>query len=267
MKLFIQENKEQFEKSLLNQAVNVKDKIDDILKIGDIDLINNAHKLVSYVLENQEQKLQAFAKQEGIAWATYSLTLSFKLEWIQAIRRTVWNFFQEYDRLSNELTTEEFFQMENHINSQIDQFLNSFFIEYSTYKDSLLSAQRELVENLSVPIIPITSEICILPLIGSVDSFRTSILEEKVLMEIGRLRIQTLIMDLSGIGDMEPEVIQHLMKTINGTAMMGCHTVITGLRAEVVRKMIHLGITFDKDTETCGSLQQALSKYLINSSL
>ncbi|MET0785380.1 MAG: STAS domain-containing protein [Paenisporosarcina sp.] len=263
LKLYIQENKEQFEKSLLNQAVNVRDKINDILRYGDIDLINNAHKLVSYVLENKEQKLQDFAKQKGIAWATHSLTLSFKLEWVQAIRRTIWKFIQEYDRISHEETKDQFFQMEKQINNYVDQFLNTFFIEYSSYKESLLTAQRELVENLSVPIIPITSNICILPLIGTVDSFRTSILEEKVLTEIGRLRIQTLIMDLSGIGDMESEVIEHLMKTISGTSMMGCHTVITGLRSEVVRKMIHLGITFDKDTETYGTLQHALSDYLI----
>ena len=62
LKLYIQENKDQFERSLLSQAVNVRDKINDILKYGDIDLINNAHKLVSYVLENKEQKLRDFAK-------------------------------------------------------------------------------------------------------------------------------------------------------------------------------------------------------------
>lgn len=262
LKLYIQENSEQFERSLLNQAVNVRDKINDILKYGDIDLINNAHKLVSFVLENKEQKLRDFAKQEGIAWATYSLTLAFKLEWVQAIRRTIWNFIEEYNRVSREETTDYFFQLEKQINNHVDQFLNTFFIEYSTYKDSLLSAQRELVENLSVPIIPISSTICILPLIGSIDSFRMSVLEEKVLMEIGRLGIQTLIIDLSGIADMESEVIHHLMKTINGTSMMGCHSVLTGLRSEVVRKMIHLNVTFDKDTETYGTLQNALSEYL-----
>jgi hypothetical protein len=44
--------------------------------------------------------------------------------------------------------------------------------------------------------------------------------------------------------------------------MMGCRTVITGLRVDVVRKMISLGSTFDKDTKTFGTLQQALSIYL-----
>ena len=262
LKGYIEENKQKFESSLLDQAVNVKDKIADILRVGDIDLINNAHKLVSFIMENKEDELQAFAKQEGIAWASHSLTLSFKLEWVQAIRRTLWNFIQDFDKLSKQDSSEDFFHMEKLINNQMDQFVNTFFINYSTYKDSLLTAQRELVESLSVPIIPISTTICILPLIGTVDTFRTGILEEKVLAEIGRLGIQTLVIDLSGIADMETEMIDHLMKTINGTSMMGCHTVITGLRTDVVRKMINLGLSFDRNTKTYGTLQHALNEYL-----
>lgn len=265
LKAYFQENKQQFEYNLLEEAVNVKDKINDILRVGDIDLINNAHKLVFFVLEGRETELQAFARQEGIAWATHSLDVSFKLEWVQAIRRTIWKFIREFNEGTPDILKGHFFNLEKRVNSLIDQFLNSFFINYSSYKDQLLSAQRELVHNLSVPVIPITSTISILPLIGAVDSFRNSILEEKVLTEVGRLRIQTLIMDLSGIADMESEVIDHLMKTIDGSSMMGCRTVITGLRADVVRKMLTLGIKFDKETKTFGTLQQALSIYLVNS--
>ncbi|MCZ8538311.1 STAS domain-containing protein [Paenisporosarcina quisquiliarum] len=264
LKAYFQENKQQFECNLIEEAVNVKDKINDILRVGDIDLINNAHRLVFYVLEGRETELQAFARQEGIAWATHSLAVSFKLEWVQAIRRTIWKFVREFNEGTPDILKGHFFNLEKRINTLIDQFLNSFFIDYSSYKDQLLTAQKELVQNLSVPVIPITSTISILPLIGAVDSFRNSILEEKVLTEVGRLRIQTLIMDLSGIADMESEVIDHLMKTIDGSSMMGCRTVITGLRADVVRKMLTLGIKFDKDTKTYGTLQQALNIYLIN---
>jgi rsbT co-antagonist protein RsbR len=263
---YIETNKQSFENSLLNQAANVKDKIQDILRVGNIDLINNAHKLVQFVVDGRDEEheeLQAFAKHEGIVWATHEMTLSFKLEWVQAIRRTLWEFLQDYNKLTNNAVIDDFFSLEKQINSQIDQFLNVFFINYSKYKDSLILAQRQLVENLSVPVIPITPTICILPLIGSVDTIRTNIIEEKILMEVGNLHIQTLIIDLSGIAEMENEVIDHLMKIIAGTSMMGCHTVITGLRAEVVRKMIRLGITFDKNTKTLGTLQQALNEYLI----
>ncbi|MFD2214795.1 STAS domain-containing protein [Metabacillus endolithicus] len=262
LKDFFEKNLHNFEELLLSEAVNVKDMIDDILHIGNIDLVNNAKKLVFFIIDQKEKELRQFAKHEGIAWATHSIDLSFKLEWIQAIRRTVWFLIKEYNKLTNEKVIENFFTLEKEVNDQIDDFLNAFFISYSTYKDSLIKAHRELVENLSVPIIPINSSVCILPLIGAIDEFRTNILEEKVLTEIGVLRIQTLIIDLSGIADMEIDVIEHLLKIIDGASMMGCKSVITGLRVEVVRKMIHLGISFEHKSKTLGTLQQALSEYL-----
>ncbi|WP_170292877.1 STAS domain-containing protein, partial [Metabacillus idriensis] len=102
------------------------------------------------------------------------------------------------------------------------------------------------------------------PLIGAVDLYRTNILEEKVLIEIGKTRIQTLIMDLSGIMKMEPEVIDHLMRIIDSTSLMGCDTVITGLRAEVVKNMISVGMRLNEKAQTLGTLQQALNKYLLS---
>lgn len=264
LKDFIEGNKEEFKDSLLLEAVNVKDRIDEILRIGNINLVSNAQKLVLDIIDGNEAELRSFAQKEGIVWATHSIELSFKLEWIQAIRRTLWKFIQTFNQISSRYQLENFFHLELEINNHVDQFLNAFFISYSKYKDSLILSQRKLVENLSVPIIPITSSVCILPLIGTIDSYRTAILEEKVLTEIGRLRMQTLIIDLSGIGDMEPDVIDHLMRIIDGTSMMGCSSIITGLRAEVVKKMIHLDITaFFKKTKTLGTLQQALKQYFI----
>lgn len=263
IKDFFHTYQEAFEEELLDEAVNVRDRIDEILKIGNIDLVSNAHKVVGYIIDGEEEDLKLFAKQEGIAWATHSIELSFKLEWIQAIRRTLWTFLQQYNDATRNKVAFDFFSMENDINSRVDSFLNTFFISYSTYKDTLIMAHRQLVENLSVPIIPINTSVSILPLIGSIDSFRTSILEEKVLNEVGSSQIDTLILDMSGIADMEPEVIHQLMKIIDGTAMMGCKSVITGLRSEVVRKMINLGLSFDPNTKTLGTLQQALKTYLV----
>ncbi len=45
--------------------------------------------------------------------------------------------------------------------------------------------------------------------------------------------------------------------------MMGCKAVVTGLRPEVVTKMIRSGIQLDNKAETKGTLQQALKDYLV----
>ncbi|WP_301109588.1 STAS domain-containing protein [Sporosarcina sp.] len=257
---FLAQHKEAFEQELLKQAVNVRDKVKEILQIGNIDLINNAHKLVHYVIWTEDENLHRFAQQEGIAWATYSLTLDLKLEWVQAIRRTLWIFIQRMIK-EYRINDYNFFELEERVNNQIDHFLNEFFINYSTYKDTLLREQRKLVENLSVPIIPITPTVSILPLIGTVDYFRAKIIEERVLTEISKQQIQTLIIDLSGIAEMDTEVVDQFLKMIEGAKMMGCHAIITGLKPDVVRNIIALGVVFDSQTQTWGTLQQALNMY------
>ena len=258
---FFEENSQLFTETLLQEAVTVKDKIEEILRIGNIDLVNNAHTLVVYIIEEKDQELHAFAEKEGIAWATHSLAISFKLEWVQAIRRTLWVFFQKYTELQGSNKNFDFFEMEKQINNRVDYFLNSFFISYTKYKDSLINAQKEQVKNLSVPIIPINHSVSILPLIGAIDSQRTEVLEDKVLTVISDMRLQTLIIDLSGVADISGDDVYRLIQIIDGASLMGCHTVITGLRKEVVRKVTDLGIMLNEKTKTLGTLQQALEKY------
>ncbi|WP_409305990.1 STAS domain-containing protein [Peribacillus sp. SCS-155] len=261
-------HRQEFQDKLLSEAINVRDRINDILLVGNIDLLNNAHQLVMYVLSEQEEAVEEFAKVEGVSWAAHNLTLSFKLEWVQAIRRTLWFFLRKLDQEKIQpLDSDNFFEMEKKVNDGIDKFLNNLFLSYSAYKDKLIESQRALVEDLSVPIIPITHKVCVLPLIGDIDIYRSNTIEEKVLMEISRLRIHTLIMDLSGIAKMETQVINHLMKITDGANMMGCNSVITGLRPEIVRSITRLGLTFDKKAETKATLQQALEDYLQVSSV
>ncbi|WP_070119321.1 STAS domain-containing protein [Bacillus marinisedimentorum] len=260
-KEFFEANSQIFKEMLLKEAVNVKDKIDEILRVGNIDLVNNANELVVYIIEENDEELHAFAEQEGIAWSAHSLAVSFKLEWVQAIRRTLWLFFEKYTEFKRDKKSINFFEIEKQMNNRVDYFLNSFFISYTTYKDSLIKAQRELVENLSVPIIPITPSVSILPLIGAIDEQRTGILEDKMLKEISEKHIQTLIMDLSGVADINRNNIYRLIQIINGASLMGCNTVITGLRKEVVWKVTELGI--NGEIKTLGTLQQALREYFI----
>ncbi len=261
---FIVANRKNFQDKLLSEAVNVGSKIDDILKKGNIDLLKNAEKLVVYIAESHEKELEEFAKIEGVAWAEHSLTLAFKLEWVQAIRRTLWHFLYEYDKMHETQTDrEEFYELEKRINDNVDRFLNNFFISYSDFKDQQLLSQRKLVEHLSVPIIPISSMIAVLPLIGTIDSYRIQTIEEKILMNIASLKIQTLIIDMSGVAEMEIDIIVHLQMLLGGINMMGCEAVMTGLRVDLVRKMIHSGVSFEKDALTKGTLQQTLREYLV----
>ncbi|MBM7692469.1 hypothetical protein JOC77_001899 [Peribacillus deserti] len=203
IKSFIKENGELFEDKLHTEAVNVSSKISDILNQVNIDLLKNARTLIYYVVDQKEDELVAFAKQEGIALAEHALTLELKLEWVQAIRRTLWHFvciLDEEKNITNDRT--EFYEIAKTINDNIDKFLNNFFLNYTSYKDTMFLKQREMVQHLPVPIIPVSESVSVLPLSGTVDSYRIQIIEEKVLINIADSKIHTLVMDLSGIAMM-----------------------------------------------------------------
>ncbi|MBH0171467.1 STAS domain-containing protein [Fictibacillus sp. 18YEL24] len=260
---YFTKNRMEFQESLLNEAQNVRGKIEEILLIGNIDLLANAHKLVMYTIQGKDSELVDFARVEGVSWASHSLTLAFKLEWVQAIRRTIWRYLHEFNKSNHTgLEPEDFFNTERQINDRIDKFLNELFLSYSEYKDQLIESQKALVENLSVPIIPITSTVCVLPLVGDIDTCRTDTIEKKVFFEISRLTIGTLIIDLSGISNIENEVIEHLIIVTEGAKMMGCECIITGLRPEIVRKITMGGYIFISKAQTKATLQQALEDYL-----
>jgi len=260
---FLNENSDTFENKLLSEAVNVSTKITDILKKGNIDLLKNAKNLVLFVVNQQENELISFAKIEGIAWAKHSLTLELKLEWVHAIRRTLWYLIGVLDEEKDIIQKrKDFYKMEKTFNEKIDQFLNNFFLSYSNFKDEMIHNQRELVEHLSVPIIPIKQFVSVLPLIGLIDSYRIKVIEEKVLTEIAASRIQTLVIDLSGIAMMDMDVIDYLEKILSGISMMGCDVILTGLRPELVKKMVHSGIRLEKNAKTKGTLQETLKMYL-----
>jgi len=256
-------NREKFEERLLQKAVSVRDKIDEILAIGNVNLLENAHKLVILIAEGKEREVITFAKAEGSTWAKHSLTLAFKLEWIQSVRRVLWDFLYNFDLINgNKADRKQFFAMEKRINELMDLFLNHFFISYSQFKDDLLRTQRELVEDLSVPIIPLTKTAWILPLIGVIDAVRARTIEDKVISKIGSDRIETLIIDLTGLIEMEPEIIGKLLAVIDGIRMMGCQTVVTGLQPSIVKQMIRAGLSFENKAIPKATLRHALADYL-----
>ncbi len=260
---FFINNKEQFEQHLLEEAVNVKDKIEEIHQIGKINLVKNAHTLTLAVIDERNEDLDVLAKKEGELWARASLTIEFKLEWIQSVRRTLWEFLYQYNVLkqSESSSLEAFFRMEKKYNDLIDKFLNGFFISYSKSKDDMLAEQRRLVESLSVPIIPVTATTGVLPLIGNIDEFRIKIMEEKVFQQISKSKIETIVLDLSGVAYVENDIIDHLVRIIDGFGMMGCKTVITGIRPEVAKSMVINGMSFEDKAESKGTLQSALLEF------
>lgn len=259
---FFEENKEKFEELLLSSTANLSQKMHEINNQGQIDLIANAHKIAMFVVREQEHELILFAKQEGRNWAKHSLQLAFKLEWIQAVRSAIWYLISNYVKNTTvEMSVEEVFDLERQVNDSLDNFLTYFFLSYSEVKDELLRSHRDMIEDLSVPIIPLSDTISVLPLVGSIDTYRAKKVQEKVLNQIGELKLKRIIIDVSGVAFMDTAVVSHLFKIFEGIHIMGCKPVLTGIRAEIANTIVNLGIPLADKVDIKSTLQQAIMDY------
>jgi anti-anti-sigma factor len=256
---FVIGNLEKIHDQLIQEDYEISSRLIEIEEISDISLKKNVFALIKFVFKNSPHELITFAKSEGKKWAKHTLQLNLKLEWLQSLRKVLWDFIYNYYRVSNqELTREDFFHLERRVNSSLDTFIKQFSISYNQLKDEILRTQREMVEDLSVPIIPLTKTVSILPLIGTIDTFRANTVNEKVLRQIEVLQIETLIIDLSGVSFLDSAVLNHLFKLFDGIELMGCAAVLTGIRSEIAGSMLKMGLTINNSVIKKGNLQQAL---------
>jgi rsbT co-antagonist protein RsbR len=148
------------------------------------------------------------------------------------------------------------------VNDIIDMFIDSYTAYYVNYKDEMLNSHRQTLDELSVPIIPLTEKVCILPIVGNVDTYRAKKIREKTLVKVKELKAQQLIIDISAVPYVDTAVVNHLFKIVKGIKLLGCSTILTGISAEIADTMIELGIEIGDELKTRSDLQQALHEIM-----
>lgn len=233
-------------------------------EIGEIKLIEEiGNPLMRMVADSliaiDEEKVNEHIKELSTTHAKLEFPIHMSWELFQSSRGIIWNAVKAFYMESKiELDRETYFALERLINDTVDVFIETYTKHYVSYKDTLLQSHRETVDELSVPIIPITNKVCILPIVGDVDTYRAKKIRERTLFRINELKAQQLIIDISGVPYVDTAVVNHLFKIVQGIKLVGCSTILTGISPEIADTMIDLGITIPKELQTKSNLQQAL---------
>ncbi|PFG11991.1 STAS domain-containing protein [Bacillus sp. es.036] len=114
------------------------------------------------------------------------------------------------------------------------------------------------IESLSVPVVPISEEVAILPIIGDVNEIRTERLMERALAESAKNQLDYLIFDLSGLVNIHTESATNLLKIGQSLKLIGVQMIVTGIRPELAIKAVHATSDFDQIVVK-SNLQQALN--------
>lgn len=119
----------------------------------------------------------------------------------------------------------------------------------------------QLKNEVSTPIVPIIDGLAVLPLVGSVDGDRSNLLLDIIPQKIQGQDLHCLIVDVSGIYNIDNVVAEFLYKIDHIMRLLGIKLIFTGIRPELALKAVEARVDFSQLT-TMSTVKQALKKYL-----
>jgi rsbT co-antagonist protein RsbR len=134
--------------------------------------------------------------------------------------------------------------------------------QQTLHQDQLLkeiAGQREVIRELSLPILPVGREVLVAPLIGALDQERMQQLQSQVLKRVERIHARLLILDVTGVPIIDTHVAQGLMNLVRGLRLLGANVALVGVRPEVAQTIVALGVHL-RDVEVFSDLGSALQR-------
>ena len=105
-----------------------------------------------------------------------------------------------------------------------------------------LAIRAGRILELSAPILPLGAGVLLLPLIGAMDPARSEHAFSSLLAAVQRSRARRVIIDLTGVGEVDRESVLALVRATEAVRLLGARSLLTGLRPAVAMALLALDI-------------------------
>ena len=150
-----------------------------------------------------------------------------------------------------------------YLDDVFNELIMVVFGAYLKEREQTLQAQQEELRETATPITEIWDGVLTLPIIGTLDSNRTMLVMEALLNRIAKDRAKAVVMDLTGVKNIDSQVSHHLIQMVRAVQLMGSHAIVTGIHPEIARALVSLNIDFNNITTRASmadGLKEAFSR-------
>lgn len=125
-------------------------------------------------------------------------------------------------------------------------------------QERIIEAQQQALRELSTPLLPLSKQVVLLPIIGSIDTARAMQLIETLLHGVAEHRAAIAILDITGVQVVDTQVANMLIRAARAVRLLGAQAVLTGIRPEVAQTLVYLGVDLS-GILTLGTLQDGIA--------
>jgi rsbT co-antagonist protein RsbR len=140
-----------------------------------------------------------------------------------------------------------------------NRIANTVAVSFVEQRERVIREQQDALLELSTPVLQVRERLLILPIIGVLDTGRAQQLTEQLLHGIRAHRAKLVVIDITGVPNMDETVANSLFDTVAASRLMGADVIITGLSSEIAQTLVTIGVDLSK-MHTVGDLQGGIEE-------
>jgi rsbT co-antagonist protein RsbR len=125
----------------------------------------------------------------------------------------------------------------------------------------IVEKQRAAIRELSTPIIELWEGVLCLPVVGIMDTARSTEMTNSLLQAITAKKARYAIIDITGIEVMDTGTVDHFMRMAKSIRLLGAECALTGISPHIAQTVVQMGIEMEEIT-TERSLRDALQRFV-----
>jgi rsbT co-antagonist protein RsbR len=114
--------------------------------------------------------------------------------------------------------------------------------ERARLQEEMMRIQEAMMIELSTPLIPISDEILVMPLIGTIDDKRAQRVMERLLHGVASYRARAVILDVTGLSAVTTETACALLRCAQAVGLLGARALMTGMRPEMAQALTTMDV-------------------------
>jgi rsbT co-antagonist protein RsbR len=133
-------------------------------------------------------------------------------------------------------------------------------------KLATIEQQRAAIRDLSTPIMEVWEGVLCLPVVGVMDTVRSTEMTATLLRAVSEKNTRCAIIDITGIEVMDTRTVDHFIRMAKAVRLLGADCALTGTNPHIAQTVVHMGIDL-ANVVTYRSLRDALQQYVRRASL
>ena len=114
--------------------------------------------------------------------------------------------------------------------------------ERARLQEDVIHMQATMLKEMSTPLIPLSDQIVIMPLVGTIDAKRAAQVLDTVSRGVVSRGARFAIIDITGVPEVDAYVASALIQAAQAVRLLGAEVVLTGIRSKVARALAELRV-------------------------